>query len=193
MKLLNFNKHDILVSSAGKAVFLCQNGSRVCVENLTGFPVDRRKRAFFLEDIMPKGVYKRTEWHRRINRDSHKGIKHSNATKEKMSKSRKGKLAGEKNPCWKGGECKKGGYIYIWKPAHPFSNSRGYIARSRLVVEQKIGRYLNPKEIVHHKNEIKDKDIISNLKLLANKSKHTKLHNARRKRRQNANNRRKLI
>lgn len=102
-----------------------------------------------------------------------------------MSKSRKGKdwLIGSNNPHWRGGKRISHGYVQIYKPNHPFS-VQGYIPRSRFVMEQIIGRYLKPKERVHHKGikypigSIKNKqnDRPVNLQLFANESKHQKFH-----------------
>ena len=66
---------------------------------------------------------------------------------------------------WKGGEVKIGGYFYLYKPDHPFSRKDKYVKKSRVVMEQYIGRYLKPGEIVHHINEIITDDRIENLKL----------------------------
>lgn len=105
--------------------------------------------------------------------ESHKGIKLSEETKRKMSKAR----TGEKNHNWKGGIWVNGeGYVLILKPNHPYSTCRGYIKRSRFIMEQHLGRYLKPEEIVHHKNEIKDDDWIGNFILFPNKAKHTGFH-----------------
>ena len=92
-----------------------------------------------------------------------------------MSNSRKG----EKHPNWKGGkQTQANGYILIKKPNHPFSNKRGYVYEHRLVMEQHLGRYLTPEEVVHHRNEIKDDNIPKNLKLFANESEHQKFHHS---------------
>ena len=82
------------------------------------------------------------------------------------------------------GQYNNKGYIYILKPDHPFATKQGYVRRSRLVMEKKLGRYLTPKEIVHHRGtkypidsiENKSDDRIKNLKLFENKSKHTSFH-----------------
>ena len=131
-----------------------------------------------------------------------KGKKHSDASKRKMIESRKlkghynsGKHLSEKtkkkigkamkgflHPMWKGGITKDGkGYVLILKPDHPRSNGHGYVKRSRLVMEQHLGRYLEPKEIPHHKNEVKDDDRIENLRLFASPGEHISFHNHLRK------------
>lgn len=76
---------------------------------------------------------------------------------------------------------RKDGRIFIRKPNHPFCNCNGHIMRSHLVIEAQIGRYLMPKEVVHHINGIKDDDRPENLYLFANQSKHVAFHNYHRK------------
>jgi len=67
------------------------------------------------------------------------------------------------------------GYIYILKHEHPNANPKGYIKRARLVLEEKLGRYLLPSEHSHHINGIKDDDRPENLMALSN-SEHGKLN-----------------
>lgn len=78
---------------------------------------------------------------------------------------------------WKGGKLISKGYVYILKPDHPNSDKRGYVKRSNLLMEQHLDRYLEPEEIVHHKNEIRNDDRIENLRLFASPSKHATFHN----------------
>jgi len=73
---------------------------------------------------------------------------------------------------WKGGRVKVHGYVYILKPDHPFCNKQGYFLEHRLVMEKSIGRYLTPKEVVHHVNGIKDDNREENLTLFKNQSEH---------------------
>ncbi len=115
-----------------------------------------------------------------------KGHHHSMKSKKKISDSHKGKQMREKNPNWRGGSyTKKDGYIFILNSMHPFADKRGYVRRSRLVMEKMIGRYLTRKEVVHHKGikyplgSIKNKqdDRPKNLQLFKNQSLHIKFHN----------------
>ena len=103
--------------------------------------------------------------------------KFTTKVKEKMSKARQGKYIGPNHPNWKGGKFKRfDGYIYIWQPSHPYCGIRGYMMEHRLIMEQMIGRYLKPTEIVHHINGILDDNRPENLKLFANNSEHSKFH-----------------
>lgn len=75
----------------------------------------------------------------------------------------KGKLNGN----WKGGKSKTyWGYISIWCPNHPHAQQNGRVSEHRLVMEKKLGRYLTSKELVHHKNGIKNDNRIRNLELI---------------------------
>ena len=81
--------------------------------------------------------------------------------------------AREKNGAWKGGRIRSNGYIYIYKPDHPNATDRHlYVLEHRLVMEKKIGRYLERWEIIHHINGVKNDNRIENLKLLPNATEH---------------------
>lgn len=71
------------------------------------------------------------------------------------------------NPNWKGGKTRhKAGYIMVRVPAHPRAqNNSGYVFEHILVMEEFLGRFLEPGENVHHKNGQKDDNSIENLEL----------------------------
>lgn len=61
------------------------------------------------------------------------------------------KRSGRHNGSWNGGRRQVGRYIYIYCPDHPFATKVGCVLEHRLMMEQKLGRYLMPGEVVHHK------------------------------------------
>lgn len=68
-------------------------------------------------------------------------------------------------------------YVYIYKPGHPnaIGTRKLYVAEHRLVMEEKIGRYLTSEEIVHHKDENTLNNSLSNLQIMT-PSEHSKHH-----------------
>lgn len=88
-------------------------------------------------------------------------------TRKKISDSLKGRYRGEDSPNWKGGRFRTtDGYIRILRPGHLSANGRGYVMEHRLVMEEHLGRDLEPSEIVHHINGIRDDNRIENLILV---------------------------
>ena len=87
-------------------------------------------------------------------------------------------LRGKDCPNWKGGRIKTyQGYISISLRDHPYAQKlSGRVLEHRLVMEQYLGRYLLPTEIIHHINGIRDDNRIENLRLIQAKKEHKGLH-----------------
>ena len=80
---------------------------------------------------------------------------------------------GAMNGSWKGGRIvDKDGYVLIWTPKHPFANNHSRVREHRLVMEKKLGRYLTPKEVVHHKDDNRSNNAIDNLELYSSNAEH---------------------
>jgi len=107
------------------------------------------------------------------------GKKHSVAAKKKISFWRKGKFKRENNKNWKGGRIKVNGYILLRLPEHPKAKN-GYVGEHIVIMEKILGRFLIKKELVHHRNKIRDDNREKNLKLFVNQSKHIRFHNLQR-------------
>jgi len=63
-------------------------------------------------------------------------------------------------------------------PNHPHQYRKGYVYEHRYVMEQHIGRYLDPTEKVHHKNHIISDNRIENLVLCKNDSDHHAIYHS---------------
>ena len=80
---------------------------------------------------------------------------------------------GPRAPAWNGGRHQiSRGYVYLHRPDHPHANARGYVREHRLVMEQHLGRYLDPQEVVHHINGVRDDNRLENLELFPNNAAH---------------------
>ena len=76
---------------------------------------------------------------------------------------------------WKGGVKVVKGYAYARTPGHPHASRYGnYVAVHRLVVEQHLGRFLHPSEVVHHLDDNPQNNAIENLQVFANNGEHLK-------------------
>jgi predicted Zn-ribbon and HTH transcriptional regulator len=68
------------------------------------------------------------------------------------------------------------GYQIVYMPNHPHANKTGgWVYLHRIIMENKIERYLESKEIVHHIDENRSNNKEENLQLLS-WSDHSKLH-----------------
>ncbi len=88
----------------------------------------------------------------------------------------------ELSPRWRGGrKIRKDGYVLIVAPDdhphpadHHLASGLKYILEHRYVMEQHIGRYLEPDEVVHHIDENPSNNDISNLRLYSSQSDHVR-------------------
>lgn len=69
----------------------------------------------------------------------------------------------------------KGDYNYCVVRGHPNANEHGYVLHHRVVMENSINRLLTKSEVVHHKDENKKNNDLSNLELME-RSEHNRLH-----------------
>lgn len=70
------------------------------------------------------------------------------------------------------------GYVQVWCGRGETSRGRkdGYMAEHRMVMENLIGRELEPGEVVHHVNGVKTENSEDNLFLCESKAKHREIH-----------------
>lgn len=75
---------------------------------------------------------------------------------------------------------RKDGYVLVRAPdGHPYpadsSSGTPYILEHRLVMEQHLGRYLDPAEVVHHIDANPSNNAIENLRLHRSQSDHIRI------------------
>lgn len=85
---------------------------------------------------------------------------------------------GANNPNWHGGRVlASNGYVLIRVgTAHHLADVRGYAYEHRLIAEEKIGRRLEPGELVHHKDENKQNNSPDNLEVVLGNTEHLAHH-----------------
>lgn len=80
---------------------------------------------------------------------------------------------GARNGRWKGGRIvDEDGYILIKSHGHPHADRHNYVREHRLVVEEKLGRYLDPREVVHHIDGNRQNNYPDNLEVFGTNGEH---------------------
>lgn len=113
-----------------------------------------------------------SEGHKRKTSMALIGKKKTEEHRRNISLSKKGK----KNPAYKNGMTKDShGYWLVLRPNHPNANINGRVALHRLIVEERLGRYLKKEEHIHHVDFDINNNDFENLYIASNK-KHQGLH-----------------
>lgn len=68
------------------------------------------------------------------------------------------------------------GYKEVYCPNHPKARANGCILEQRYVAEQILGRFLEDNEVVHHKDENRNNNDISNLMVFKTQQDHARYH-----------------
>jgi hypothetical protein len=87
----------------------------------------------------------------------------------------------EKNNNWRGGRSiASNGYVLIRVGVgHHLADVRGYAYEHRIVAEQKLGRTLNPGEVVHHIDGNRQNNDLSNIEVWPSNADHLRQHSQR--------------
>lgn len=82
-------------------------------------------------------------------------------------------FSGARHYAWKGRLVDKDGYILIHSKGHPNARKHThYVFEHRLVMEEMIGRFLLPDEVVHHRDGDKQNNAPENLQLFSSNGEH---------------------
>jgi len=157
-------------------------------ETLRRLYVDEKKSSHHIARVLKCGkttVLRRLQRMGVERRDLSTSHLNQRPTPEQRARHRaacKAKFQGEGHSQWKGGRITtSAGYISVWTKNHPHADSKGYVLEHRLVMEAKLGRCLEPGEVVHHINDVKTDNRPENLMLFKNNREHMAFHQQRTK------------
>jgi hypothetical protein len=102
-------------------------------------------------DHDPKNGIRKGEYRRYLKSHHLIGVPRSEETRRRMSEGLRGKYTGAANPRWKGGlQMRRGRLNRFVGFDHPMAQASGYALEYRLVMAEKLGRFLTSDEHVHH-------------------------------------------
>lgn len=154
--------------SAPKIARLCHTNKTVILHRLSQFMIPRRNLKEAAALSLNPAVRKK------ISNTIKQLWKNNPQYKKRLQEAHRGRIR-EQASNWKGGQAIKDGRAYVFHPGHPHANQRGYIRRSHCVIEQELGYFPKPNEVVHHINGNPMDDRIENLAIYDRRD-HPKLH-----------------
>ncbi len=87
----------------------------------------------------------------------------------------------ENHPKWIGGRViSPQGYARLLMHKHPYCDVNGYVLEHHFVMEEMLGRYLDPGEVVHHEDDNPLNNDPSNLRLFPSQAAHRRFHSRKR-------------
>ena len=143
-----------------------------------GFALNPKKRTLENEEIVQRIIglsdgLRTSKEISRIVETSHKYVQDIMNTLD-LPRRNQGGPTGELNGSFSGGRCiDLDGYVLLIAPDnHPYARASGRILEHRLVMEQVLGRYLLPSEVVDHKDCVHLHNHPLNLRLFASNKDH---------------------
>lgn len=89
------------------------------------------------------------------------------------------RASGIKNGNWRGGTRNVKGYLHVFLPEHRLARKDGWVAIHRMKLDDKI---IDKRNVVHHKDNNRKNNDISNLEIYKNNGEHRKEHSKNDKR-----------